>query len=198
MPESSSPIVSAGSLIVNIVKGAAGLVGHLTRPSIRFLTRGDRSEHRVNFRREGGGQAWPAIKLRLLVRNAGWFDIPNVQIYLKRVEGPGGLLVRESFRLIWSIEENDQWLTPKTLFHGTVGDRYVDLCSVDERSNHLQIMSESYLHGGHRFTKAGIYTLHVQAVVPRRAHGKETRIRVAYDPANWMSTRILDATDDDR
>jgi hypothetical protein len=145
-----------------------------------------------------GGPGWPGIKLRLRVRNtSSLVDIPDCQIYLRRIEGPRGLLERESTRLIWSIQANQQeWLTPKLMLRGTVGERYVDLCSVDDQNRYLQVMSERYLHGGHRFVDTGEYVLHVQPIAPGRRHGNETRIRVSYDASNWQGTQIVDALEE--
>ena len=166
----------------------------MTRPALRLYTRGGKCLDRITL--QAGGASWPGLKLRLRIRNTSQFaDIPGCQIYLRRIEGPRGLLDMESSRLIWSIEPNrDEWLTPKLILRGTVGEKYVDLCSVDQRTPYLQIMSERYLHGGHRFTDGGIYVLHVQPIVPGRRHSLETRIRVSYDPSNWQATDVVDAS----
>jgi len=176
----------------------AAPVKRCTRPAIRFYTRGGKCLDHITMYNAQGGPGWPGIKLRLRVRNTSRLvDIPDCQIYLRRIEGPGGLLEWESTRLIWSIQANqEEWLTPKLMLRGTVGERYVDLCSVDEQRRYLQIMSERYLHGGHRFVDTGEYILHVQPIAPGRRHGREIRIRVAYDASAWQRTHVVDVLEE--
>ena len=173
----------------DLIKGS---LGRLTSPALRLYTRGGKCRDRIVLHENG---TWNALKLRLRIRNTSWFfDIPGCQVFLRRIEGPSGLLETESTRLVWSLEpDREQWFAPKLMLRGSVGERYVDLCSVDERNLYLQVMSERFLRGDHRFTRRGTYVLHVQPIAPGRRHGPETPIRVSYNPSDWLATEVLDA-----
>jgi len=96
--------------------------------------------------------------------------------------------------MIWSQEyQMSEWLTPKMILHGQVGEKYVDLCQVAQRHNYLQIMSEKYEGGWHRFTESGIYAIYVKPIVAGRRHGREMRIRVSYQQSDWVGTHVVGA-----
>ncbi len=182
--------------VAGLLGFVASLLKRMTRLALSVGLTGARCHDRRIFEYRDGTSG-PGIKLRLLIRNESRFsDIADCQVLVTRIESPSGVLLEgESSRLIWSLEyTRSEWLTPKLILRGDVGARYVDLCSAEERDQCLQIMSERYEGGDHRFTESGIYAIRVQLIVPSRRRCKEIRVRVSYDQSNWASTRMLDAS----
>ena len=127
------------------------------------------------------------IFLRLVLDNIGPHTAHESLVYVTRIERNALVIEKDPSPLAWTDEPKDRWFTPRQIARHQTHRYYIDVCASHAYDGSLNVLSQKWTKGYHRFSESGTYTIDVVAKSLGVSSEGRAQMTIQYDNSRWDS-----------
>jgi hypothetical protein len=129
--------------------------------------------------------------IRAWVHNLFGFPARHCRVYVERIWHDERVIESERSPLHWT--DIDGAYEFPIIRMGYRNGSYIDICSTDSVDKRLQVISQKWTKGYHRFEKTGIYRIEMTAEGLKPCSFGRFILTVKFDANNWKDLQVISA-----